>query len=305
MLKKWSCFYVSILLLSTICFPILAQAKVWDAYSIMEHPVKNMCALTFDDGPSDLSPQFLDALKEQGVKGTFFVLGMQAARYPNIIKRMVEEGHEVASHGYAHSNLPAVTSEAAYKDIKKTYDVLERLGVKAKFFRPPYGKYNRNVISMVKKLDMSLILWSVDSRDWETKPDYGNMPNILNRPMSAEEMRGIFLFHDTKKRTVNDIKLIIMILRAMGCSHFVTVSEYFEEDVLEKLIDQAPRMIPRPDLRALTNEGEYKNTLDFNWEVNNFDKVMPKNLLDDSKPSSSPVKDFYTLQSFEISLDKK
>ncbi len=187
-----------------------------------------MCALTFDDGPTHLTAQLLDALKEENTKATFVVLGMQAERYPKLIKRMLKDGHEVASHGYGHTNLRLVSYEEAYEDIEKTYDILAKLGVKANYFRPPYGKYSRDVREIVEQFDMSILLWSVDSRDWERSPDYGDMPNILERPMSAEEMRGIFLFHDTKVRTVNDARLIVTVLRAVGCKQFVTVSEYLE-----------------------------------------------------------------------------
>ncbi len=263
-------------LLCASFFPSPAWAKVWDAYSIVDHPANNMCALTFDDGPSHLTAQFLDALKEEDVHVTFFVLGMQAATFPDIIKRMLREGHEVASHGYAHDNLKLLSPEAAYADLKKTYDILQKLGATPRFLRPPYGRYNKNVISVAKQLDMPLVLWSVDSRDWESQPDYGNMQNILGRPMAAEEMRGIFLFHDTKIRTVRDIKLIITILRAMGCKQFVTVSKYLDQDEHHDILPdehwQKPLIMAKPDLKNHIPTA-HKNDLAFSFKLQSADDL--------------------------------
>ncbi len=231
-----------------LSLPSQAIARIWDAHAIIDHDVANMCALTFDDGPTHLTAQLLDSLKEENTKATFVVLGSQAKRYPKLIKRMLNEGHEVASHGYAHANLRLVSYEEAYADIKTTYDLLHSLGAKVNYFRPPYGKYNGDVRDIVEQLGMSVLLWSVDSRDWERSPDYGDMPNILERPMSAEEMRGVFLFHDTKVRTVNDARLIITVLRAVGCKKFVTVSEYLNasptDNKPKQVIAKAPDLNP-------------------------------------------------------------
>ncbi len=245
-----ACFLYSAWIGSLLICPSFALSKVWDAHAIMDHQSYNMCALTFDDGPSDYTGQLLDSLKEEKTPATFVVLGMQAERRPELIKRMLKEGHEVVSHGYAHPNLRLISHDEAYYDIKKSHDILLKLGAKPKFFRPPYGKYNRDIIALAQKFDMSILMWSVDSNDWRRRPDYGNMPNILERPMTAEEMRGVFLFHDTKVRTVNDIKLIITILRAVGCTRFVTVSDYFNDMPLDELQKQEPIMAHRPDLQA-------------------------------------------------------
>ncbi len=221
-------YFLLHVLLYVVFLPNSAFARIWDAHAIIDHNAANMCALTFDDGPTHLTAQLLDALKEENIPATFVVLGKQAELRPKLIMRMIKEGHEVASHGYAHPNLREISYEEAYLDIKKTHDLLNELGADVKFFRPPFGKYTKDVRMLVEQLGMSILLWSVDSRDWVRRPDYGNMQNILERPMTAEEMRGIFLFHDTKVSTVNDARLIVAVLRAVGCKKFVTVSQYLK-----------------------------------------------------------------------------
>ncbi len=277
--------------LYTLCMSNSGEARVWNGHRIIDHPAPNMCALTFDDGPSHLSPQFLDALKEENVKATFFVLGMQAESYPYMITRMINEGHEVANHSYDHADLKVLSPNAIYANLKKTNKVLNKLGVKPRFLRPPYGSYDKEVINQAQKLGMSVVLWTVDSRDWESAPDYSNMQNILNRPMSKDEMRGIFLFHDTKKRTVRDIKLIITILRTMGCDKFVKVSQYLNVESEVELFDyETPLMVTKPDLSKLAsdNANNYSKFY-FDWNAN----VLPKKSYDKSVlKNKSEVKEY-------------
>ncbi len=250
----------------TLFLPHQGFAKVWDAYAIMDHSVPNMCAITFDDGPVPLTEELLDALKEEKVPATFLVLGQNAAVYPKIIKRMVKEGHEIGSHGYSHANLREISPEAAYNELRKTNAVLKKHGVAPRFFRPPYGSYNRNIVSQAAQMGMSTLLWSVDSRDWERVPDYGNMQNILNRPMTSEEMRGVFLFHDIKKRTVRDARLIIMVLRAVGCRYFVTVSDYFRAKPYDKSYDNTPLILAQPNLENSLMSKVDNKQLEFNFK---------------------------------------
>ncbi len=213
-------------------------AKIWSPVAIIKHPLPNMCALTFDDGPSPLTPKVLDALKEAGIPATFFVLGRQVVQRPEMIRRMVAEGHEVANHSYSHPDLIYLSKEGIRRELGSVNKLLNDLGVVPRFMRPPYGSYNGKVVALTKELGMELMMWSTDSRDWQRQPDYSNMPNSLGRLMQPDEMRGIFLFHDIQRRTVRDIGLIIVTLKAMGCEHFVTVSEY---------VDAVPEVIMTAD----------------------------------------------------------
>ena len=228
-------------------FPAAAspvEAKVLDAVAIMHQPASNnICAITFDDGPTSFTGHLLDSLQSEGVRATFFLLGQQITRRPELVRRMAEEGHEVASHGYSHPNMRKLSAEARHEELASTNTLLAELGITPRYFRPPYGKYDANLAAMAQEMGMSVIMWTTDSRDWKRRPDYSNMPNISGKRMQREEMRGVFLFHDTKQSTVQDVRRMLADLRAGGCERFVTVSEYFSTLDVEE-----PQMTARPDI---------------------------------------------------------
>lgn len=222
-----------------------AHAWVLDAAAIMRLPHHNMCALTFDDGPTSFTGLLLDSLREEGVPATFFVLGVQVRHRPDLVLRMVEEGHDVASHGYSHPNMRKLSVAARNAELEQTNMLLAELGIVPRYFRPPYGKYDMALADMAQDMGMSTIMWTTDSRDWKRRPaDYRNLPTSTGRRIQPGEMRGVFLFHDTRQRTVLDVKRIIQNLREGGCQRFVTVSEYFEGLPTY----EEPLMTTRPDL---------------------------------------------------------
>ncbi len=229
--KKHIKFYTSagiVTLLLWGLFPVHCVAKVYGILDIMNPAMHNICALTFDDGPHPFTPKVLRALQEENVKATFFVLGLQVEYFPHTVKRIYAQGHEIANHAYSHRALTDLTHKEIYKEINKTNELLRHLGVpKPRFLRPPLGAYNGVVIKVLNQLGMDLVLWSTDSYDWQGRPDYTNMPNMLNENMTKKTQRGVYLFHDTKKVTAQDAKRIVQELRSMGCQRFVTISDYF------------------------------------------------------------------------------
>lgn len=117
-------------------------------------------ALTFDDGPHpEHTPPVLDILGEQALHATFFVLGEQIERYGEIFERIVREGHHIGNHGYDHSieDLPG--------QIVRTDEILGRLRIHTRFFRPPYGAINPKVLLWTMWHGYSTVIWSHDSRD--------------------------------------------------------------------------------------------------------------------------------------------
>ncbi len=224
---------LSFIFLCTFVFQGLGQghtamAKAYGARDILDPAMHNMCALTFDDGPHPRTLRVLDVLKEENVKATFFVLGVQVKYYPQITQRIHEEGHEIANHAYSHTPLTTLSQLEVRREIEDTNALLLELGIsKPRFVRPPLGAYDGQVMRELRRLEMDLVLWTTDSYDWQGRPDYYNMPNMANEAMTTETQRGIFLFHDTKLVTANDAKRIVTVLREIGCQHFVTVSEYF------------------------------------------------------------------------------
>ena len=217
-----------------------AQARVVDGNVIMDQPMhENLCALTFDDGPSVNTPKLLDTLAEYGIPATFFLLGNQAERHPDLVKRILEEGHEVGNHSYSHPNLKVVSPARKEAEIQRTDAILRSLGASPLFMRPPYGSYDAYTEKVAQSLGLSVILWSLDSRDWQRLPDnYATLRSTRGTVYAPGTLRGVFLFHDSHKRTVDDLPRIIRDLRAGGCQRFVTVSDY-----LEGLMDPEPGLL--------------------------------------------------------------
>ena len=186
----------------------------------------NMCALTFDDGPGPYTSRLLDILKEYGVKATFFVVGTQVKRRPELIRRMLEEGHEVGNHSYSHHTLRRMPAAEQHADLLKLDTLLRELGVNPRFVRPPYGSYDHNTVNAVQEMDGHLIMWSVDSRDWRKNDSLQNL-NGAQMMYRGAPLRGVFLFHDTHRPTVENMPQILATLAATDCS-FVTLSEYID-----------------------------------------------------------------------------
>lgn len=211
--------------------PSLSHSRVVDGSVIMDKPMsENLCALTFDDGPSQNTASLLDMLAQYNVPATFFLLGQQVQQHPDLLKRMLREGHEVGNHSWSHPNLRKLSSDAQANQILETDKLLRSLGAVPLFFRPPYGSFDEKTVNITNELGVSILLWSLDSKDWKRLPeDYGKLISTRGTVYEDGQLRGIFLFHDTHKSTVEDLPRIISNLQSGGCDRFVTVSEYLRE----------------------------------------------------------------------------
>lgn len=129
---------------------------------------KKIISITFDDGPhGTYTPRILDMLKEKGVHVTFFVLGenIQSSGQKDILKRAFSEGHEIATHSYNHPNFNSISADERASQLQRTDSAIaEVIGQAPVLFRPPYGSYNQDVSVQSNK---AIILWSIDSRDWD------------------------------------------------------------------------------------------------------------------------------------------
>lgn len=180
-----------------------------------------MVAITFDDGPSVYTPKLLDALKERGAKATFFVLGNRANKYSATIKRIIDEGHQLASHTYDHSNLARKSYSQILEQFNKTADILTALGGDGEYMvRLPYGSCDAEVREAAKTAGIPLINWSVDSLDWQ----YRNTTKIVNKVLKYTGDGAIILLHDIHSPTIPAAIKIIDRLMAKGYE-FVTVEE--------------------------------------------------------------------------------
>ncbi len=187
----------------------------------------NDISLTFDCawGADDM-PKILDVLKDNNVKATFFVLGEWAEKFPDIIKRMTDEGHDVANHSDTHPHIASLTYDAIKDEIKNANEKIERLtGGKNDLFRAPYGEYNDNVISAAEELGFYTIQWDVDSLDWKNL----GKENILNRIFTKVKNGSIILMHNGTNDTANVLDEMIKELKNKGFN-FKPVSEFIYKE---------------------------------------------------------------------------
>jgi peptidoglycan/xylan/chitin deacetylase (PgdA/CDA1 family) len=180
-------------------------------------------ALTFDDGPHpELTPQLLDILRQQGVRATFYVIGRNVDTYPEIARRIVSEGHEIANHTYNHPHLTQVGAARLDSEMTRTTDAIVRAtGRRPTNMRPPYGSINARVEqSMLQKHGLDVIMWSVDPLDWR-RP---GAEVVRQRLVDGAKPGGILLAHDIHPGTIEAMSGTISDLKAKGYG-FATVSQ--------------------------------------------------------------------------------
>jgi len=130
---------------------------------------KREIALTFDDAPdSNFTPQILDVLKQEGVRATFFLVGNRIEAHPDMVRRIIEEGHIIGNHSYNHANLPKLTDAEFRDQIKRTDELIhEFTGYIPSYVRPPYGNISEEQIKWLASQHRKIVNWNVDSLDWK------------------------------------------------------------------------------------------------------------------------------------------
>ena len=193
------------------------DAELYKAY--YEKKNQKVVALTFDDGPNPATTnQALDTLSKYGIKATFFVLGKNVSGNEEILKRMKADGHVIGNHSWSHPVLSKLSLDEAKKQITDTEDALTKvLGASSKLMRPPYGAITDDIRN---SLDLSFIMWNVDSLDWKSKNEAAIFTEIQRQVRNGS----IILMHDIHAETVNALPKIIDYLKEQGY-HFVTVPE--------------------------------------------------------------------------------
>ena len=193
------------------------DAELYKVY--FEKKNRKVVALTFDDGPNPATTnQALDTLSKYGIKATFFVLGKNVSGNEEILKRMKSDGHVIGNHSWSHPVLSKLSLDEAKKQITDTEDALTKvLGSSSKLMRPPYGAITDDIRN---SLDLSFIMWDVDSLDWKSK----NEASILTEIQRQVKNGSIILMHDIHVETVNALPKVIDYLKEQGYE-FVTVPE--------------------------------------------------------------------------------
>jgi len=194
------------------------------------HPTSGtrMVALTFDDGPwPGQTDRILDILREKQVHATFFMLGARAKRAPVLAKRVASEGHLVGNHTYGHKSLADSKPAEARRQIDRGRVALNRYtGVNTTWLRPPYGDMDKGAWKVVKASGSRVVMWTVDSHDWEKPPVKKMVRNVVRHAKPGS----IILMHDgggDREKTIAALPEVIDKLKAKGYN-FVTVDEMYE-----------------------------------------------------------------------------
>lgn len=184
---------------------------------------KKYVALTFDDGPNpSTTPQILDILKNKGAHATFFLLGQNVDANKDLVKRIYDEGNEVASHSYSHPLLTSLGDDQVKEEIQKTDKaIFQACGVLPRNIRAPYGSADARVGTITGK---PFIHWSVDSEDWKSK----NAAAIIAQVKNTLYEGSIVLMHDIQPATVEALPTVIDNMRAEGYE-FVSVDTMLQK----------------------------------------------------------------------------
>lgn len=192
---------------------------------------KGQFVLTFDDGPNPkVTPKILDTLKEHKIQGAvFFVTGANAQRYPDLLKRIVAEGHVLGNHTWSHPDLTKVSQATVLSELKKTDAAVDKVlgyDYPLKLVRPPYGATNKSVLGTLHdKYGGKSVVWQVDSLDWRVQSDLrqGKKTTPLTdrivsgvKAMDKKGNGGVILMHDIHSNTAKDLDKVLDTLEAKG-----------------------------------------------------------------------------------------
>jgi peptidoglycan/xylan/chitin deacetylase (PgdA/CDA1 family) len=233
-------------------------------------------AMTFDDGPSsENTPRLLEMLKQRNIKATFFLIGENAAANPDLVRRILAEGHEIGNHSWTHPQLSKLSDDRVTTEITKTQDAIkDASGYTPTLLRPPYGAITARQREWIEnQFGLNIILWSVDPLDWK-RP---GASVITQRILSQVRPGAIILSHDIHKQTIDAMPATLDGLISKGYK-FVTVTQLIAMNQPKPPPSATPeQQRPRP---AKTRKGGAPS------EAGNSPPTKPEN---SSGPSGTPI----------------
>jgi len=186
----------------------------YNAYALTD---SNKICLTFDQGyENGYTAAILDTLKEKNVKAVFFLTGDYAERNPELVQRMIDEGHVLGNHGMGHKSLSGLSESEMEEEIMSLHDyVLDNFGVTMTLFRPPCGEYSERALAKVNSLGYKTILWSFAYCDWDVN-DQPDRTEALKNVTDAAHNGGIYLLHSVSETNSAILGSFIDNVRAQG-----------------------------------------------------------------------------------------
>jgi len=184
-------------------------------------PSKPMVALTFDDGPSGVTPRILDSLEAHGARATFYMVGNRMNSYPDTIRRMTALGCEVGNHTWNHTYLTSLSAEGIHGNLNQMDSTLQAIvGVRCSTMRPPGGYISAASQQALASYGVPAIMWSIDTLDWKTRNAQATINSVLSRVRDGD----IILMHDLYGATADAAAVLIPELINRGYQ-LVTISE--------------------------------------------------------------------------------
>lgn len=198
-----------------------AEAVLTDA---VYEPRKPMVAITFDDGPSHLTPSIVDLLYEHNSVATFFVLGYRVERYPEIVAHAANNGNQIANHAWSHARISQSSAEVIRDEIVRTSEIITYVvGHSPPVLRPPFGRSGGHFRPVAEELGYAIVNWTIDPLDWR----YRDSDRIYNLIMNQVEDGSVILLHDIHATTAEAMNRVIPRLIEEGFQ-LVTVTEVLE-----------------------------------------------------------------------------
>ena len=211
----------------------IAVTNLGDAHLLIseskEEPVNKYVSITIDDGPSIATIDLVNLLNKYNIKATFFFLGENVIKYPQAVKYVYDNNHEIGNHSYNHLDFSKIDISEIVSQINKTQESIYKIIQSyPKVFRFPYGKYNNFILNYI---DLPIILWSCDSEDWNNTDESIIFSNVLK----DLNTNSIILFHDFKNYRKEAIEKTIKYLIKENYK-FVTISEFFNFECEENIV---------------------------------------------------------------------
>lgn len=191
---------------------------------------KNSILLTFDDGPSkEYTNKLLDLLKTYNIQATFFVVARQAEKQPEIIKRIVRDGHTLGLHSLEHKNALIKGYLYTKHDFEESIRTIKKLGYDVTYYRPPWGHVNLFTLYYIKKYGLKLVLWNTMVGDWSKNI---SAYDIKNRLLNKTKDKSVICLHDGRGsegapiRTIEALYTVIPELIDKGFT-FKDIKEFY------------------------------------------------------------------------------
>jgi peptidoglycan-N-acetylglucosamine deacetylase len=180
-------------------------------------------ALTFDDGPDDMTPKYLELLDDLGVPATFFVCGERAKEHPQMIREYLRRGHQLANHGFDHQSFPKLSRRALLEQVRQTDLAIGGQVTGRPWVRPPHGALDGTSLLTLRAAGYVVALWTIDSCDYGEKD-----PAKLAESCAPDKVSGgdVLLFHEGQQWTLDALPRIVAALHASGLE-FVTMHDLF------------------------------------------------------------------------------